>query len=416
MSLLLEALKKAEKAKQEQSGRHTGPELGPGAPRNLIPEEGTAGREAEAPLRTGSPSPGLHLELEEHLPPPSALKPRMLAAEAGEKERRGAEALFAAKRPESRRSFVIGLVAVLLLGLIAGAAYVWWEISSPTAPQMTARAPTAPAPVLSRPEVSKVEGLIAKAPESALAPVSAPPAPVPEARSAAEPSEKAQPEAPAGKRRARSMATAPEPSTELRTGIQIKRTQPETGINPRLIAAYEAFNAGDLPRAEQGYTQLLAIEPGNRDALLGLAVIAQKRNRSDEAGRYYVRLLELDPRDPQANAGLMSLRTQGDSRQAESRLKMLIAQQPDSAVLYFALGNVYSGESRWAEAQQAYFRAVSAEPANADYAFNLAVSLDHLNQGKLAADYYRRALALASSGAASFDRQLASGRVQELEQ
>lgn len=411
MSLLLEALKKAEKAKQEQSGRHTGAELGPGAPRNLIPEEGTAGREAEAPLRTGPSSPGLRLDLEEHLPPPSALKPRMLAAEAGEKERRGAEALFAAKQPESRRSPVIGLIAVLLLGLIAGAAYIGWEIYRPAAPQMTARAPTAPAPVL-----SPVEGLIAKAPESALAPVSAPPAPVPEAGPAAESSEKAPPEAPAGKRRARSTAAVPEPSTELRTGIQIKRTQPETGVNPLLTAAYEAFNAGDLPRAEQGYVQLLATEPGSRDALLGLAVIAQKRNRGDEAGRYYVRLLELDPRDPQANAGLMSLRTQGDPRQAESRLKMLIAQQPDSAVLYFALGNLYAGESRWAEAQQAYFRAVSAEPANADYAFNLAVSLDRLNQGKLAADYYRRSLALASSGAASFDRQRASGRLRELEQ
>lgn len=406
MSLLLEALKKAEKAKQEQSGRHPGSELGPGAPRNLIPEEGTAGREAEAPLRTGSSSPGLHLELEEHLPPPSALKPRMLAAEAGEKERQGAEALFAAKRPESRRSPVIGLIAVLLLGLIAGAAYIGWEIYRPTAPPVAALAPIARIPQASIAPPPSATGSVGG---------DSSPTRAPEVTPTAEPHEKAPPEAPAGKRRARSLAAAPEPSAGLRTGIQIKRTQPETGINPLLIAAYEAFNAGDLPRAEQGYAQLLAIEPGSRDALLGLAVIAQKRNRSDEAGRYYVRLLELDPRDPQANAGLMSLRTQGDPRQAESRLKMLIAQQPDSAVLYFALGNVYAGESRWAEAQQAYFRAVSAEPGNADHAFNLAVSLDHLNQGKLAADYYRRALALASGGAASFDREQAAGRLRELE-
>ena len=88
----------------------------------------------------------------------------------------------------------------------------------------------------------------------------------------------------------------------------------------------------------------------------------------------------------------------------------------EAAVLHFALGNVYAGESRWAEAQQAYFRAVSSDPGNADYAFNLAVSLDHLNQNKHAADYYRRALALAARGPAGFDRQRATNRLRELEQ
>ena len=64
-------------------------------------------------------------------------------------------------------------------------------------------------------------------------------------------------------------------------------------------------------------------------------------------------------------------------------------------MLHFTLGNQLAQQGRWAEAQQEYFKAFAAEPDNADFAYNLAVSLDHLRQPRLALEYYRRALALA---------------------
>jgi tetratricopeptide (TPR) repeat protein len=78
------------------------------------------------------------------------------------------------------------------------------------------------------------------------------------------------------------------------------------------------------------------------------------------------------------------------------------------------LGNQYAQQSRWSEAQAAYFKAYSIDPQNADYAFNLAVSLDQLRQRKPALEYYQRALALADKRAASFDSAQARSRVQEL--
>ena len=39
--------------------------------------------------------------------------------------------------------------------------------------------------------------------------------------------------------------------------------------------------------------------------------------------------------------------------------------------------------------------AFAAEPSNPDFAYNLAVSLDHLRQPKQALEYYTRAVALA---------------------
>jgi uncharacterized protein HemY len=112
---------------------------------------------------------------------------------------------------------------------------------------------------------------------------------------------------------------------------------------------------------------------------------------------------------------LIALQGNVDPVQLESRIKNLIAAQPDATHLYFTLGNQYSAQARWGEAQDAYFRAFSAEPGNADFAFNLAVSLDHLRQRKIAADYYRKAVALAGKRPVGFDRKQAETRAQELE-
>ena len=71
-------------------------------------------------------------------------------------------------------------------------------------------------------------------------------------------------------------------------------------------------------------------------------------------------------------------------------------------------------QGRWGEAQQQYFKAFSAEPENADFAYNLAVSLDHIGQPKLALDYYRRALALAPKAGASFNLEAARSRATQL--
>ena len=92
----------------------------------------------------------------------------------------------------------------------------------------------------------------------------------------------------------------------------------------------------------------------------------------------------------------------------------MLAVNPAGHFLIFTLGNQFALQGRWAEAQQEYFKAFSAEPENADFAYNLAVSLDHLRQPKLALDYYRRAVALANARGASFDAAAAQERIAQL--
>jgi Tfp pilus assembly protein PilF len=186
-------------------------------------------------------------------------------------------------------------------------------------------------------------------------------------------------------------------------------------VNPHVAAGYAAYQAGDIAKARSDYQQALRDEPSNRDALLGLAAVEMRSQRYDLADSYYQRMLQIDPRDPHAQAGSVALRSQQlDPVQVESRMKSMIAADRNSNVLHFTLGNQYAQQGRWAEAQQAYFKAFAADPENPDFAFNLAVSLDQLHQSKFALEYYRRALALAEKRSSGFALDAARTRVQQL--
>lgn len=214
--------------------------------------------------------------------------------------------------------------------------------------------------------------------------------------------------APAAKNREIRVA---EPAPESAVKV-VRGTQAE--INPDLSQGYQALQEGRLEAAQSAYRRLLQQEPRNVDALLGMAAVAARSNNPGEAGRLYLRALDVEPKNTFAQAGLLNLLGSADPAGSEAKLKRLLADQP-SAFLHFALGNLYAAEERWPDAQQAYFQAHHLAPSNPDYAFNLAVSLEHIKQPKPALTYYQRALQLLGrDGAASFDRAAVEARIVQL--
>jgi tetratricopeptide (TPR) repeat protein len=197
----------------------------------------------------------------------------------------------------------------------------------------------------------------------------------------------------------------------------VRITRSQLKVNPALTQGFDALNAGDLAAAQAEYERVLKSEPRNSDALHGLAAIALRHGNVAQAEDYWLKALETDPKDAVAQAALISAGGRGgaDPQAQESRLKTLIAAQPEIAALHFALGNVLVRQSRWNEAQQAYFRAFSIDPEHPDYVFNLAVSLDQLRQPRLAAQYYNQALAAAARRPAGFDKAQVAGRLRELQ-
>jgi len=181
-----------------------------------------------------------------------------------------------------------------------------------------------------------------------------------------------------------------------------------------LQAGYRALQAGRLGDAETAYGRARSLAPDNRDALLGAAAVAQRRGDVGTARRLYAQVLADRPRDPYARAAMAELDGTGNPRRSETELKMLLHDQPDSAPLHFALGNVYAAESDWSGAQEAYFEAVRSDPDNPDYAYNLAVALDHLGQGAPARRYYEQALQLAGKRAGGFPVAAVRRRIEQL--
>lgn len=284
--------------------------------------------------------------------------------------------------------------------------------SPPTAPQAPTQAPAIPG----LPGPSAAPAPPVAAPASPAGPVVAAPAgPTVLAVKPAAPRESAVQSA------GRGPGSAPRPQNAAQTAraaadpskLSVNRAEP--AVNPKLEAGWHAYNQGNLEAARSNYRDMLRDEPSNRDALLGMAAIEARANRLEQSEAYYQKLLDIDPRDPHAQAGLFALRAQTtDPVQAESRLKSLLANDPTAHILFFTLGNQYAQQGRWPEAQQAYFKALSADPENPDFAYNLAVSLDQVRQPKLALEYYRRAISLAQQRSSSFDQTLARNRAQEL--
>ncbi|CAN1538378.1 Tetratricopeptide repeat [Methylophilaceae bacterium] len=183
-------------------------------------------------------------------------------------------------------------------------------------------------------------------------------------------------------------------------------------LQANLMQAYQAYVDGDAASAESHYRQVLEIDRNNVEAMLGMAAIAQRQGHQDEAAAWYQSVLAVAPNNTLA---LLATLPMQDKAYAESRIKGLLQDQPKAAYLHAALANFYAEQGLWSAAEAAYFDASQLAPHHAEYAFNLAVSLEHMGQPLLAFQQYARALELLKPSASdSLSKKLIEMRMQAL--
>lgn len=390
MSLLIKALHKAEQEKtsEEKASAPAGAatlELAPVEP-DLETEAGFAGSEPVT---------------------------RPARAEAGNTKQKAAGVVFAAKSGSSSdatKMLLLGGVALLLLA--AGGFYFYLEsLKQPDVVVPARVVEVTPTPAV--PEAPPVEEIAAA--ETPAAGEFAQEAVAEEIDPPAEPADRgfslaAAVSAPV------TQPVAGSPPTPPQREVKVTINNPPPAINPNLVTAYEAFNAGDDTTAQAAYRRVLQADVRNTDALLGMAAIAMRQGRGNDAMGWYGKVLEMEPRNSFAQSAMATLLGQADPVSSESRIRNLIALQPDAAHLHAALGSLYAEHNQWPQAQQAYFEAHRLDASNPEYAFNLAVSLDQLGKSALALQYYRQTLSLlANHNAAVIDRAALESRIAQLQ-
>ncbi len=411
MSLLLDALKRAEQEKLARQGQEPRAAEGAG---EIAPDK-TPRRPLELESRDGGPA-------DEPV--------------AARREREGAKAVFAAKKPEpapapggSGNKLVLVVVGVAVLLVAAGGAYVWYEING--TPRGLARGPlpaVAPRPVTP----AAVAAAPRTAPAAPAAPAAAGTPSAPLAAMAMDDPARSTPPAPALRAPAPAPAPAPAksgttdsaklvaslvgepPAARPAPALKVTSSVETPRVSPEVLAGYRALLAGDAAGARRHYETAVKADASNVDAQLGLAASAARLGDPAAARSHYRAALALDPRNPSAIAGLAAIADLSRPDAVEGELRADLSRFPHSAALHFTLGNLYASQARWTEAQAAYFEAYRLEPGGADLAYNLAVSLDHLGQARLAADFYRRALEASRGQGTQFDRSQVSRRLAEL--
>lgn len=313
-------------------------------------------------------------------------------------------------RKPINRSVWLALGGVLLLAASAG--YVWWQMQPPG---------FNPDPALAS---DPLAASMADAGAAGNGVASAPPPAATSVTGAAAISRDAQPanKVPPAAITPAAPAVNPTPTTAaLSTDrpskrLEIRHDAPEEAVDETVQAGYKAYQSGDLASARVAYLRALQANPRERDALLGLAAVAARQGKPDEAERLYRKQLDYDPLDEVAKAGLTGISKGMGVREREAALRNLGEQPASSAQTAVQLGNLYASEKRWNEAQQQYFRALTLEPASPDHAFNLAISLEHLDQPRLALEYYQKAQTLAAQRKPGFDPAELKTRIEALSQ
>jgi tetratricopeptide (TPR) repeat protein len=162
-----------------------------------------------------------------------------------------------------------------------------------------------------------------------------------------------------------------------------------------LATGWRWHQAGDLPRAEQAYRQLVQQEPGHAQGWYLLGSLHQAQSKLPDAIQHYQQALRLQSTFFQAEHDLgVAYLLQRHPAQAEAHFRRAVALQPGFAPAQLNLGLALLQQGRLEEALLPLREAARLQPDSADFHGGLGGVLCGLGRLEEAADSYQRALAL----------------------
>jgi len=129
-------------------------------------------------------------------------------------------------------------------------------------------------------------------------------------------------------------------------------------------------NTGRKQDAERTVRQLVALEPGNADALNYLGyMLADRGQQLDEAIRLVRRALDIEPNNPNYLDSLgWAYYRRGDYEEAEKYITPAAQQMPRNATVQEHMGDILAKRGRWADAIAAWTRALQGDEGDVNKA------------------------------------------------
>ena len=167
--------------------------------------------------------------------------------------------------------------------------------------------------------------------------------------------------------------------------------------DPRAVleAGMRHHKSGNLPQAESHYRQVLAVQPGNPDALYLLGMLALDAGRPTDAATRIAKAIKRKRKAPHYHVALGdAYRAQGKLREAAACYRKALALDPKSAAAHLNLATVRHAENKLADAITHYRRAIALAPDLAEAHNNIGVALTATGRRTEAGEHFRRAVAL----------------------
>lgn len=159
-----------------------------------------------------------------------------------------------------------------------------------------------------------------------------------------------------------------------------------------LVAANRALKLGRYDSALDMYDRLYAKNPRDARVLMGRAIALQNLGRTQLAIKTYEELLEVDPKNVEAEVSMLGLVRSRYPALALKQLATLYDAHPNNAALAAQIGLTYADIGNVDDAQRYLGSAISLDPNNAGYYYNMAIVCDRAKQYKDAISFYEQAL------------------------
>jgi len=169
-----------------------------------------------------------------------------------------------------------------------------------------------------------------------------------------------------------------------------------SGGEKQLARANRAVRQGEFEAAEKLYRELIAKDPQDLQARLGLSFALLKQRKLQDAFDAAARVIAVDPTLPRAHALLgAALLAGGDFALSVEEFKTALSFNGDEALAIAGLAMIDFHENRPSLALAGLRRAMHIDPNEPDYLFNFAKAAARSERYREAADAYEVFLRIA---------------------